>query len=145
VTVRELLPPETALAFAAMQALRPHVPDAEEFTRLVDDVQRAEGYRLVAVVEDDGTVPAVAGFRVQTQLHTGRMVYVDDLSTLPEARRRGHARALLDWIDAEARRLGCATVQLDSGVGPERRDAHQLYFSHGMRIASHHFSRGVGD
>ncbi len=40
----------------------------------------------------------MAGFRVMHSLAWGHYLYVDDLSTLPEARRRGHARALLDWL-----------------------------------------------
>ncbi len=139
--IRELLPPETGLAFAAMHALRPHLAGADDFVRRVDDVQRAEGYRLVGVFGEGEQAEAVAGFRVLTMLHAGRHVYVDDLSTLPEARGRGHARALLDWIAEEGRRLGCGQLHLDSGVGPERQDAHRLYFNAGLRIASHHFSR----
>ncbi|HEY6777614.1 MAG TPA: GNAT family N-acetyltransferase, partial [Thermoleophilaceae bacterium] len=68
-------------------------------------------------------------------------LYIDDLSTLPEARRRGHARALLDWCLEEARRLGCDQLHLDSGVEPEREDAHRLYFNAGLRITSYHFAR----
>jgi hypothetical protein len=30
---------------------------------------------------------------------------------------------------------------LDSGVGPDRTDAHRLYFNKRMRIAAFHFSR----
>jgi GNAT superfamily N-acetyltransferase len=66
-------------------------------------------------------------------------VYVDDLSTLPAARGRGHGGALLHWLADEARRLACEQLHLDSAVGPERLDAHRLYFNAGMRIASYHF------
>ena len=140
-TIRELAAGETALAFEAMRALRTHLADADEFVRRVDEHQRPQGYRLVAAVEDDGTVGAVAGFRVYEMLAYGSVLYVDDLSTLPAARRRGHARALLEWCAGEATRLGCATLQLDSNVGPERLDAHRLYFNSGMRIGSYHFVR----
>jgi hypothetical protein len=44
----------------------------------------------------------------------------------------------------EACRAGCDELHLDSGVGPEREDAHRLYFNAGLRIASYHFSRPVG-
>ncbi|WP_086055417.1 GNAT family N-acetyltransferase [Protofrankia coriariae] len=67
-------------------------------------------------------------------------MYVDDLSTLEDARRRGYGRRLLEWLFAEARRLGCDQVQLDSGVGPTRTDAHRLYMNAGMAIAAHHFT-----
>ena len=66
---------------------------------------------------------------------------MDDLSTLPEGRRRGYGRQLLEWLTDEARRLGCEQLHLDSGVGPERTDAHRLYFNTGLEITSHHFAR----
>lgn len=125
-----------------MRELRPHVGDEAEFVRRVDEVQRAEGYRLVAVFEDgaDDAV-AAAGFRLRNMLAWGRVLYVDDLSTLPSARRRGYGRALLDWLAEEARRLDCGELHLDSGVGPTRADAHRLYLNAGLQITSHHFAR----
>ena len=70
----------------------------------------------------------------------GRFLYVDDLSTVPAARGRGHAGRLLAWVAEEAARQGCDSVELDSGVGPDRQDAHRRYFDSGMRIASYHFT-----
>jgi GNAT superfamily N-acetyltransferase len=139
-TIRELEHAESALAFAAMRALRPHLAGEDELVRRVGE-QRAEGYRLVAAVDDDGSVSAVAGFRVRNTLADGRILYVDDLSTLPAARRRGYGRALLDWCVHEGRRLGCDELHLDSSVGADRQDAHRLYFNAGMRVSAYHFER----
>ncbi len=47
----------------------------------------------------------------------------------------------MHWLEREARRLDCDELHLDSGVGPERANAHRLYFASGMRIASYHFTR----
>jgi GNAT superfamily N-acetyltransferase len=141
-SIREILPPETRVAFAALRELRPQFADEEAFVRRVDDVQRAEGYRLVGVFEEGETdAAAVAGFRVGHMLAWGRFLYVDDLSTLPAARRRGHGRALLEWLTEEARRLACEQLHLDSGVGTDRFDAHRLYLNVGLAITSHHFAR----
>jgi len=138
------VPPETATAFRAMRELRTELTDEATFVRTVDEVQRAEGYRLVGAFEDgDPEAAAVAGFHVAHHLAWGHHLYVDDLSTLPEARRRGHARALLDWLVEEARRLGCDQLHLDSGVGIDRADAHRLYLNAGLVISSHHFARRV--
>jgi GNAT superfamily N-acetyltransferase len=123
-----------------MHALRTHLTDAESFARRIDEVQRPQGYRLVGA-EQDGRIVAVAGFRVLETLFSGRVLYIDDLSTLPEGRRRGHAGRLLDWCEEEARRLGCDELHLDSAVGPERLDAHRLYFNKRLRIASYHFTK----
>ncbi len=107
-------------------------------------MQRPEGYRLVGAFEEDvSEAAAVAGFRIGHNLAWGHYLYVDDLSTLPEARRRGHGRALLEWLLEEGRGLGCDQLHLDSGVGLDRADAHRLYLNAGMVIASHHFARYV--
>ena len=50
--LREIVPPDTGLAFPAMQALRPHYVEEAAFVERIDEVQRAEGYRLVGVFED---------------------------------------------------------------------------------------------
>lgn len=142
--VREVVPPDTGCAFRAMRALRTELVDEDSFVRAVDEIQRPEGYRLVGVFEDGGSeAMAVAGFRTGHSLAWGHYLYVDDLSTLPEARRRGHGRALLDWLLDEARRLGCDQLHLDSGVGLDRADAHRLYLNAGMVIYAHHFARYV--
>ncbi len=125
-----------------MRELRPHFDDMAEFVRWVDDMQRPEGYRVVAVFEDgEAEAAAVAGFRVGHMLSRGRHLYVDDLSTVASARRRGHGRALLEWLADEARREGCDRLHLDSGVEADRQDAHRLYFNTGLRISAYHFSR----
>ena len=142
VEVREILPPDTGLAFDAMRALRDHLPGEDEFVRRVDELQRPEGYRLAGAFEPgEARAAAVAGFRLGHNLAWGDYLYVDDLSTLPDARRRGHARRLLDWLLEEARRSGCDQLHLDSGFGTARADAHRLYFNAGLQIVSHHFAR----
>jgi GNAT superfamily N-acetyltransferase len=144
--IREVLPPETGSVFRAMRELRTDLADAESFARRVDELQRPEGYRLVAAFEDgEADAAAVAGFRAGQNLAWGHYIYVDDLSTLPEARRRGHGRQLLEWLAGEGERLGCEQLHLDSGVGLDRADAHRLYLNSGLVISAHHFARRVAD
>jgi GNAT superfamily N-acetyltransferase len=140
--VRELPPGETRRAARALLELRPHLGDEASLATRVDDVQRAGGYRLIGSFEPGAEeASGAAGFRVMEILAGGRALYVDDLVTLPEARGRGHADALFAWLDDETDRLGCELFHLDSGVGPERADAHRFYFRHGLRIVSFHFAR----
>ena len=108
------------------------------------DAQRAGGYRVAAAFDADGEdAAAVAGFRIAENLAWGRFVYVDDLSTRASHRGRGHADAVMAWVAEEAGRAGCAGLHLDSGVGPDRQDAHRFYFRHRMRISSYHFERNL--
>lgn len=140
-TLRELVGPDVAHGYAAMHELRGHRPplaSAETFVVWVSD--HTEGYRLVgAFLPGQPEAAAVIGFRPMTLLYAGRVLYVDDLSTRPEARGQGLGTALLGWVEAEARRLGCEELHLDSGV--HRFPAHRLYLQFGFDITSHHFGK----
>lgn len=141
VDIHELRAGASHLAHRAMLELRPACGSAEEMAARIDGVQRPQGYRLVAAfVPGDGDAAACAGFRPIESLAWGRAIYIDDLSSRAVYRGRGLAGALFDWVSDEARRLGCRELHLDSGVGPDRFDAHRLYLKKRMRIASHHFS-----
>jgi GNAT superfamily N-acetyltransferase len=137
---REIVVGETSLAWPAMRELRPDVASVEELIARVDDQQRAEGYRLLGCfVAGEEEAVAVAGFRVAHNLADGHYLYVDDLVTQEPFRGQGHAGHLMAWMRREALRLGCALLQLDSAVGPERQAAHRFYFANGMRITAYHF------
>jgi len=144
--VREVHAGETSLAYRAMFALRENRPvmaTPEKFATWVDGKSRPEGYRLAAsFVPDREDAVAVAGFRFLHTLAWGKLLYVDDLVTLPEFRSGGHGDLLMDWLVAEATRLGCEQLHLDSGH--HRHGAHRFYLNHGMRIDCHHFSRVLG-
>jgi GNAT superfamily N-acetyltransferase len=119
-----------------MRELRPHFRNAEKFIEQVLRQQR-DGY-LLAFVEEDGQIRAVAGYRFLESLFAGKFLYVDDLVTRDRDRSRGFGGQLLDWLVDQARRRGCAQLELDSGV--HRFDAHRFYLVKRMKIASHHFS-----
>ena len=140
--VRELPVGQTARAARALLELRASYGPPERLVARIDDVLRPGGYRLIGSFENgEGEASAAAGFRVVDMLAWGDALYVDDLVTLPERRGRGHADALFAWLEEEADRLGCEQFHLDSGLGPDRADAHRFYFRHGLRIVSFHFAR----
>lgn len=138
--IAELAVGETHLAWPAVAELRPHLADEDAFVRLVDEVQRLQGYRLVgAFVDHEERAVAVCGFRDVDHLSWGAAVYVDDLVTLPGHRGGGHAGALLDHVERDATGRGRTAVHLDSGHG--RHDAHRVYLRHHFRMTSHHFAK----
>ena len=99
--------------------------------------QIADGCRATVLFDGEGVPRAFACWRVLEMLAVGRHVYVDDLVTDATARKRGHGKALLDWLKAEAGQLGCVRLQLDSGT--QRQDAHAFYLREGLRIEAFHF------
>ncbi|GGD71547.1 N-acetyltransferase GCN5 [Emticicia aquatilis] len=120
--------------FDVMQALRPHLTP-ELFLELLPKMKE-ENYSLLFIEENDKAVSA-CGFRYLTTLFDGRYIYIDDLTTLPEARGKGYAGALFDYVVEKAKEEGLKAVHLDSGH--QRYDAHRLYLNKGMKIVYHHF------
>ena len=126
---------EIQSCFDVVSQLRPHV-SRDEFVPLVRHMQ-SEGYEL-AFIRKDGDVVAAAGYRIVTNLHMGRHLYVEDLVTAEDIRSRGYGAKLLGWLRSKAQSRGCSFFDLDSGT--QRGRAHKFYFEHGFTIASYHFS-----
>lgn len=119
----------------AIQALRPHLQE-EELVPTVRSMM-GEGFML-AFIEEDGIAVSIIGFRYLHFLFNGKHFYIDDLSTLPEHRSKGHASQLLDFVKEMAIERGYNMVTLDSGH--HRYTAHRLYLNKGYTIIGHHFT-----
>jgi GNAT superfamily N-acetyltransferase len=119
-----------------LHALRPHLVEADYLQTMRE--MMAGGYHL-AYVWVEGKAMAAVGYRFQQFLYNGKHIYIDDLSTLPEARGLGYGGLLLDYVEDVAREKGLKIVTLDSGF--QRLDAHRLYLNKRYTIASMHFSK----
>ena len=125
---------------SAIQALRPSLTDELYF----EAVQKTlADNRQIIFVETDGQAAAVAVFETGYNLFRGKYIYIDDLSTLPEHRGHGYAGILLDWIIDFAKKEKYDQIHLDSGVNPNRTDAHRLYLNKRFQITSVHFVANV--
>ncbi|HWW26690.1 MAG TPA: GNAT family N-acetyltransferase [Caulobacter sp.] len=126
---------EILATFEVMAQLRPHLA-REAYVARIRQLMASDGFRLACVVED-GVVRAVAGYRVLDMLYCGRFLSVDDLAADAQVRSKGHGKALLDWLKAEARREGCEHLELISNV--VREGAHRFYFREGLAVDAFHF------
>lgn len=115
--------------------LRPHLDQERYLTLILYMID--EGYKMI-YIEENGKAVSFCGYRLTTMLYRGRNINVDDLCTLPEARGKGHAKVLLNYVLQEAQQEELQSIHLDSGH--HRHDAHRLYLNFGFRITSHHFS-----
>lgn len=132
-------PEEIGRCYLVMRELRPHFNDSEKFAERVQR-QQQEGY-LLAFLESEGEVCAVAGYRYLESLFSGKVLYVDDLVTRERDRSLGFGGKLFDWLLEQAREHGCDNLELDSGV--QRFDAHRFYLLKRMNISSYHFRIGT--
>jgi GNAT superfamily N-acetyltransferase len=117
-----------------MQELRPHL-SAEEMTAMIIPMFE-EGYQ-VAFIGDEELAYSVAGFRTITFLYSGKTLYIDDLVTHRDHKKKGYAGMLLTWLKKYALEHGYDHFSLDSGF--QRKDAHRLYLDHGLELEAFHF------
>ncbi len=126
---------EIKSCFPVFKALRPHLEQGTFLPQVRR--QQKESYQIFAL-KHDGLIKSVAGFRFAEFLAWGRVLYVDDLATLPGETSRGFAGALLDCLIEHARSHRCQGVHLDTGYA--RHAAHRLYLRKGFRLDCHHLA-----
>jgi GNAT superfamily N-acetyltransferase len=134
-------PEEIRRCHPVMRELRSQFADPEKFIERVQR-QQQDGY-LLAFLEAEGEVRAVAGYRFLESLFSGKFLYVDDLVTAARDRSLGFGGQLLDWLIEQAREHRCESLELDSGV--QRFDAHNFYLVKRMNISSYHFRIKVSE
>jgi GNAT superfamily N-acetyltransferase len=131
---------EIAACFPAMKCLRPHLEEPSFLAKVRR--QENEGYRLAYILEQE-VVASAAGYRILEFMAWGRVLYVDDLITVPERRGAGCAGFLLDWLIQQGRNEGCNELHLDTGY--QRHAAHRLYLHKGLQLNCHHLALKLHD
>jgi len=120
--------------------LRPHRTPEQLREMIISQIN--DGFKLVYAGNDTEAF-AVAGFRTLDMLFSGKTLYVDDLVTHSNHRKKGYAGMLMKWMIQYAKENGYEHFSLDSGH--HRKDAHRLYLNHGLDITAHHFGKDVKD
>src|SRR5215472_5426437 len=124
--------------YSVIKVLRPHIVTADELVERAKRQRTQSDWRLI-YVEDKGEPVAAASFRISEWLAWGKALYVDDLIALESHRGKGYAETLMRWMEALAKREGCAEFHLDSGT--HRLAAHRFYHRLKLTISSFHFSK----
>ena len=126
---------EIAACFPAFKELRPHLL-AKNFLPQVKR-QQLQGYQILAL-RHEGLIKSAAGFRFAEFFAWGKILYIDDLTTLTTARSNGFADQLMDWLIEHAQQESCKGLHLDTGYA--RHNAHRLYLRKKLLLTSHHMS-----
>ncbi|MBL0162515.1 MAG: GNAT family N-acetyltransferase [Xanthomonadales bacterium] len=124
---------EITACFEAFKVLRPNI-SKDKFLPQVRR-QQEQAYQIVAL-QRDREVKSAAGFRISEFLAWGKVLYIDDLTTLEGERGNGYASSVLDWLTAHAKQMQCASLHLDTGYA--RHAAHRVYLKKGFQLNCHH-------
>ena len=121
--------------FPAFKALRPHLHESEFLSQVRR--QQSQSYQILAL-SCNRVVQSAAGFRLAEFLAWGKVLYIDDLTTLPNQTGQGLAGSLLDWLIEHAKANQCRGLHLDTGY--TRFAAHRLYLRKKLQLNAHHMA-----
>ncbi len=99
-----------------------------------------QGYRLI-MLEDEGRIIGISGFRVGRRLYCGKYLHIDNLVVDKACRKQGAALEMLDWMKAEAKRLNCDCMLADTYI--ENAPAQALFKREGFMTRGYHLKRDV--
>lgn len=116
--------------------LRPHLTK-NNWSSMISEMMRNEKYCIAGIMANDKFV-AFAGYRSMTSLHSGHIIYIDDLCTLEGYRGKGLASQLLNHVKAIAISNDKDAVVLDTNFN--NSTAQKLYLNTGFQLTALHLS-----
>ncbi|SDI37671.1 GNAT family N-acetyltransferase [Chryseobacterium jejuense] len=125
---------EIQQCFEVALVLRPHL-DRSKWSGTIAEMVSTEKYTLMGVFHEEKIV-AFVGYRIMTTLHSGNIIYIDDLCTLQHYRGRGLGGKLLSHVRAVAEYKNMDAVVLDTGF--DNHTAQKLYFNNGFEFSAVH-------
>lgn len=75
-------------------------------------------------------------YRIMTTLHSGKIIFIDDLCTLEPYRANGFAGKLLSYVNEIAISLNLDALTRDTEF--TNHIAHKFYFKNGFRFSAAH-------
>jgi len=116
--------------------LRPHLK-RENWVAMVTEMMQNERYFIAGIYHDHRFV-AFAGCRFMTSLHTGNILYIDDLCTLDAYRGQGFASKLIAYVRKIARMNQLDALVLDTDF--TNSSAQKVYLKSGFHLAALHLA-----
>lgn len=136
--VRPARPEDEPDVYRLLCVLEEAEPPREEFGRVYRENLKDPDI-LYLVCERDGTAAAFASLQFQLLLHhCGRAAEIQELVVEPGLRGGGISGALFSAMRDEAKRRGCAVLEVCSNQ--KRADAHRFYEKCGMRRSHFKFT-----
>ena len=129
---------EIVSSFPIMQQLRSELEreTPETYLQRVRRMEQNHHYRLVAVFDQD-EIRVLAGYRIAENFVWGKYLYVNELITDREHRRKGYGQKLFDWLLCEAKAQRCRKFRMDTTV--QQHVAHRFCLKNKLYISCHHF------
>ncbi len=123
-----------------MTDLAGHEISPEDMKDRLDMIEKSQIDRLFVCIEGS-LVVGLLGFRIrENPEEVSRFGEISAIDVLPEYRKKGVGRYMMEYADKQARKLGCKGMWLVSDFGLEE-EAHQFYQRLGYQTNGYRFVR----
>jgi GNAT superfamily N-acetyltransferase len=95
---------------------QPYLPETLLETRLEEMV--SQGYQCAGLYFDDQLI-GICGLWIMTKFYVGKHIEPDNVFILPEYRRQGFGKQLLEWVYGCGKSQGCVASELNCYVTNE--------------------------
>jgi GNAT superfamily N-acetyltransferase len=113
----KLIPPDNLISITPLiKELNPTLDETTLKTRLEEMV--AQGYRCAGMYIE-GQLIGICGLWIMTKFYVGKHIEPDNVFILPEFRRQGFGRKLLEWVYDYGVSQGCIASELNCYISNE--------------------------
>ncbi|ASK29045.1 GNAT family N-acetyltransferase [Chryseobacterium sp. T16E-39] len=127
---------EIQQCWEVISLLRPHL-NKNNWKDIIGEMMANEKYYIAGIIENTQCV-AFAGYRIMNSLHSGHIIYIDDLCTLESHRGKGLGSQLLKYVERIARSGDMDAVILDTDF--TNNTAQKVYLKSGFQLAALHLA-----
>ncbi len=121
VTEIEIIPTENLISIIPLiKRLNPALSETIIKTRLEEMV--GQGYQCAGLYHDNELI-GICGLWIITKLYVGKHIEPDNVFILPDYRRQGLGRKLLDWVYGYGLSQGCIASELNCYISNETGEA----------------------
>jgi GNAT superfamily N-acetyltransferase len=106
--------------FPLITRLNPDIPESTLIARLSEMI--AQGYKCIGFYLD-GQLIGICGFWMMTKFYVGKHIEPDNVFILPEYRRLGYGKQLLEWVYDYGKEQGCIASELNCYINNETGNA----------------------
>ncbi len=111
----------------------------EDFESLIQEMKET-GYRTIGAFKDQ-RLCATVGFWIGVRFYCGKYMYINNFIVDNTIRGQGIGSYVMNWLEEEAKKLGCKAIVLDSYVN--NHAAHKFYIARNYVINNFHFKKDL--
>ncbi len=119
-----------------IQLLNPNVPETTLTIRLEEMI--AQGYQCAGLYLDKQLI-GICGIWIMTKFYIGKHIEPDNVYILPEYRKLGFGKRLLEWVQEYGKAQGCTASELNCYVNNET--GNRFWEQEGFAKIGYHYQK----